>query len=151
MIGIMLMFLYLLLISVSDIKSRKIPSVLLKVGLLFSFLSVSARIISGPSTELFIRAMTALLGVVPGLMLVVLSGYSDKIGRGDGIVLMIIGMTENSTFSMILMCMACIVLAILSGVLMAFHKVSSKTRMPYIPFVTGAYLFLKLYEGSMIL
>ena len=151
MIGIMLMFLYLLLISVSDIKSRKIPSVLLKVGLLFSFLSVSARIISGPSTELFIRSMTALLGAVPGLMLAVLSGYSDKIGRGDGIVLMIIGMTENSTFSMILMCMACIVLAILSGVLMAFHKVSSKTRMPYIPFVTGAYLFLKLYEGSMIL
>ena len=149
MIGTILMFLYLSLISVSDIRSRKIPGVLLKIGLLFSFLSVSARIISGPSSEPVVRVMTALLGAVPGLVLIILAGYSDKIGRGDGMVLLIIGITESCTFSMILMSAACIMLAIFSGVLMAFHKVGPRTKMPFIPFVALTYLVLKIYERGL--
>ena len=106
---------------------------------------------SSPPTELVKRVVTALLGAVPGVFLTILSFYSDKVGRGDGIVMMILGLTESCTFSMILICISCMVLAFFSGVLMCLHKVNGKTRMPYIPFVTGSYVFLKLYEGSLIM
>lgn len=150
MIGTIVMFLYLSVLSVSDLKSRKIPGLLLRIGLLFSFLYVSAMIfVFGPSAEMLIRVMTALAGALPGLALAILSGYSDKIGRGDGMVLMMIGITESCTFSMILMSAACVILALFSGVLMAFHKVSSKTKMPYIPFVAGTYLFMKIFERGI--
>jgi len=150
LIGILLIT-YLLILSFSDIRSQKIPVVILKIGILGVLIWLSAEcFVFTPPSERIIRVVTALLGALPGTFLVLLSYYSDKVGRGDGIVLLTIGFTESCTFTMILICLACICLALLSGILMCFRMVNGKTRMPYIPFVTGAYCFLKLYEGSLL-
>ena len=144
------LIIYLLVLSGMDVRSRKLPALLLHGGAAFVLICLLAGgLFWLPSSELIRRVMTALLGAIPGLMLYVLSFYSDKIGRGDGMVLMIIGLTENWTFSMSLICTACLGLAVFSGVLMCFRRVNGRTHMPYIPFVTGAYLLIKLYEGSL--
>ena len=147
-----LLIIYLLALSVSDIKTRKIPVILLRAGMVtvLFFLAVQNLVLLPPS-ELIGRVLTALLGAIPGLLLMILSFYSDKIGKGDGIVIMTVGLTENCTFSMVLICTACLGLAFFSGLLLCFHKVSGKTKMPYIPFVTGAYMLLKLSERSYFL
>ncbi|MBP5554681.1 MAG: prepilin peptidase [Lachnospiraceae bacterium] len=152
MIFRLLLVVYLLVLSFDDIKHRKVPVFVLWIGLGFVLVWLSAGInVSSPPEELVRRVMTALLGAVPGGLLTFLSFYSDKVGRGDGLVLMILGLTENCMFSMILICAACIGLAVFSGILMCMHRVNGKTRMPYIPFVTGAYILIKLSEGSRIL
>jgi leader peptidase (prepilin peptidase)/N-methyltransferase len=148
----LLLAVYLLILSFADIKNRKIPVFMLWAGLGLVIVWFSAGVsLSSPPGELVRRVMTALLGAVPGGFLTFLSFYSDKVGRGDGLVLMILGLTENCTFSMTLICAACLGLAIFSGILMCMHRVNGKTRMPYIPFVAGAYVILKLGEGSGIL
>lgn len=150
MVFSILLFIYLLILSYDDIRSNKIPVFMLRIGLMAVCTWILAGIfIPMPPSEPVRRVMTALLGAFPGGLLLGLSLYSDKVGKGDGIVLMIIGATESCSFSMILICISCVGLAAVSGILMCFHKVNGKTRMPYIPFVTGAYVFLKLYEGGL--
>ena len=145
-----ILFLYLIVLSVSDVKSRKLPAGLLRLGFFISVFSILIGCFWGwPLSELPRRVMTALLGAVPGVMLIVLSYYSDKVGRGDGIVLAIVGITESCTFSVTLMFIACILLAVFSGIMMAIHKIGARTRMPYIPFLAGSYIFLKICEGRM--
>ena len=147
-----LWFVYLFALSVLDIKTRKIPVRMLQLGSLAVLLLIVAEsMLYLPPTELFGRVMTALLGASPGALLTVLSFYTNKIGRGDGPVLILIGLMENCTFSMIVICLACICLTLFSGILICFGKVSGKTQMPYIPFVTISYIVLKLYEGSFFI
>ena len=145
-----LWFVYLLILSVTDIKTRKIPVFMLRMGVLAVLPVFIGECFSCmPPSELLRRVMTALLGAMPGGLLTVLSFHTNKIGRGDGPVLILIGFLESCTFSMIVICMACIGLALFSGILMSFGKVTGKTQMPYIPFVTASYIFMKLYEGSL--
>jgi len=146
-----LMTVYLGVLSFWDIKCKKLPTPILRLGMLTAFVRILAgSIISGPSPELIRTTFAALLGAAPGLLMTVLSFYTDKVGRGDGIVLMTMGVCESCSFAALIMCFACILLSVFSVVLMAAGKVTRKTRMPYIPFLTCAYLSVKLYEGSYI-
>ncbi len=146
-----MMFIYLSILSVWDVKKRELPVFLLICGGLAVILyRITLSIICGPSSEQLKVWIAALLGALPGLLLTVLSYYTDKIGRGDGIVIMIVGACENCTFAAILICMACIFLTVVSVILMLFRKVTRNTRMPYIPFVALAYGLMKIYEGSYI-
>lgn len=145
-----LMIIYLLILSYDDIRLKKVPVFMLKIGLASVCIWLfSDAFLPMPPSEPVRRVVTALLGAFPGGALTGLSLISDKVGKGDGIVMIIVGMTESCSFAMILICISCVGLALVSGILMCFRKVSGKTRMPYIPFVTGAYMFLKLYEGGL--
>ena len=147
----LLILIYLIILSAWDIKMCKLPVSLLVCGGIAVFAyRVTVTFVCGPSPEQLNAWMAALLGALPGLLLTVLSHYTDKVGRGDGPVMMIIGFCENCTYAAILICLACIFLTLVSVVLMIFHKVSRNTRMPYIPFVTLSYAFMKIYEGSYI-
>ena len=146
-----MMFIYLSILSVWDVKKRELPVFLLICGGLAVILyRITLSIICGPSSEQLKVWIAALLGALPGLLLTVLSYYTDKIGRGDGIVIMIVGACENCIFAAILICMACVFLTVVSVILMLFRKVTRNTRMPYIPFVALAYGLMKIYEGSYI-
>lgn len=146
-----MMFIYLSILSTWDVKRRELPSFLLVCGGIAVVLyRITVSVICGPSSEQLKAWVVALLGALPGLLLTVLSCYTDKIGRGDGLVLMIVGACENCTLAAILICMACIFLTVVSFILMLFRKVTRNTRMPFIPFVALAYGFMKIYEGSYI-
>ena len=148
----LLMSFYLCLISVWDVRIRRIPVLLIYAGCFGVFVRLLITcVVCGPSTELVRSLSVALLGAVPGLIMTILSFYSSKVGIGDGIVLIIVGITESCTTIAIVMCLACILLSVLAGILMLFGKVSRNTRMPYIPFVAFSYVLLKLYEGSYFL
>ena len=135
----------MLIISVSDIKTRKIPLSMLLVLMLTALYQVMMKICNaGPSAELLRGVMAALLGALPGVALTVLSVYSDKVGRGDGLVVAIIGLCESCTFATLMMCFACILLALFSMVLMCMRKITRNTRMPYMPFLTASYAVIKL-------
>jgi len=142
-----ILLLYLTYLSVLDIWKRKIPSGLLYAGVPAAFVAAPAgSVISGPLSESIRIVYVSLLGALPGLLMTVLSFYSDKVGRADGLVLMTVGVTESGTFAGILMCISCIILAAVSVCLMAVGRADKNTRMPYIPFVTAGYVMMKFFE-----
>ena len=145
------MFIYLLILSGWDLRIRKIPVSLLVCGAAGVFLfRMTLTILYWPSTEQLRLWIVALLGAVPGFLMTMLSFFTDKVGRGDGLVLMRVGASESCAYIALIICMACIMLSAVSVILMLSGKVKRNTRMPYIPFITLSYACLKLYEGSYI-
>ena len=135
-------------LSVYDIRTRKLPVAILRAGIALALVRPALFfLLSGPSTEQQRLLTVALLGALPGLTVTALSFISDKIGRGDGIVLIMMGMFENCSFVTAVSCIACFSLAVFSGILLALHRVGKNSRMPFVPFLTGAYIVLKLTAG----
>jgi prepilin signal peptidase PulO-like enzyme (type II secretory pathway) len=58
-------------------------------------------------------------------------------------------MLENLSFVTLVSCVACLALAVFSSVLLAMHRVGRNTRMPFVPFLTGAYIVLKMTGGRV--
>ncbi len=134
----------MLIISVSDIRTRRIPVSMLLVLALTAIYHVTYKLCyMGPSVELLRGMMAALLGALPGVAMTILSMYSDKVGKGDGLVIAAIGFCESCTFAALMMCLACILLALFSTVLLWRRRITKNTRMPYIPFLTVAYALIK--------
>ena len=145
-----ILLIFMTVLSVYDIRIRKLPVALLKAGLALALARpVLIFLLSGPSTEQQGYFTAVLLGALPGIAVTALSLISDKVGRGDGIVLIIVGMCENCSFVTLASCSACFLLAVFSGVLLALHRVGRNSRMPFVPFLTGAYILLKLTGGRI--
>ena len=139
---------FMTILSVFDMKMKKLPAGLLASGVAVALLRlVIVFLRSGPPSEQQRILTVALLGALPGLTVTALSFISDKIGRGDGIVLIMMGMFENCSFVTVVSCIACFSLAVFSGILLALHRVGKNSRMPFVPFLTGAYIVLKLTAG----
>ncbi|MBO7096177.1 MAG: hypothetical protein J6W85_04140 [Lachnospiraceae bacterium] len=142
------LIIFMTVLSVCDIRMRKLPVVILRAGIALALARpVLFFLVSGPSTEQQRLLSVALLGALPGLTVTALSFISDKVGRGDGIVLIMMGMLENCSFVTTASCIACLTLAVFSGILLALHRVGRNSRMPFVPFLTGAYIVLKLSGG----
>ena len=137
-------FLCLVLQSFYDIKNKEISIYLLILSALIVASGVAIKFVGAePSAERIRVILGVLLGAVPGTLLTVLSFYTNKIGRGDGMVVMLIGMSESCSFAAVMMCLACLMLSAVSVFLILMHKATKNTRMPYIPFVTLAYAIIK--------
>ena len=141
---------FMTVLSVFDIRIRKLPIVLLKAGIALAlFRPVLFFLLYGSPAEQQRMFSVALLGALPGIAVTGLSFISDKVGRGDGIVLVIMGMFESCSFVTAASCVACLTLACFSAVLLAMHRVGRNTRMPFVPFLTGAYIVLKIFGGRI--
>lgn len=138
------LFVSMVLQSFYDIKNKEISFHLLILSALIVVSGAAMKFVwAEPSAERIRVIMTVLLGAVPGALLIALSFYTNKIGRGDGMVVTLIGMSESCTFAAVMMCLACLMLSAVSVFLMLMHKATKNTRMPYIPFVTLAYVIIK--------
>ena len=142
-------FLVVLMIALSvfDIKTRKLPVCLLAFGIAVALLRV-VFVFSrgGPPSEQQRILTVALLGALPGFAMTSLSFMSDKIGKGDGVVMIMVGLFEDCSFVTLASCAGCILLALCSGLLLAFRKVGKNTPMPFVPFLTGAILILMILQ-----
>ena len=133
----------LTILSVFDIRMRKLPTVLLMAGVITAVIRLIMILpLNGPLSEQQRIVTVALLGALPGIAMTGLSYITDKVGKGDGVVLIIMGLFENCFFVTLASCMACFGLAVFSGILLVLHKAGRNTRMPFVPFLTAAYLIL---------
>ena len=79
------------------------------------------------------------LGMVPGVILLVIARVTGKMGYGDGIILMMIGCVTTYWGGCVVLCLSSFLAAVFCVVLLAFRKVKRHSRIPYVPFLTGAY------------
>ncbi len=138
-------FCMLLFLSVCDIRSRMIPKGVIIAGCVGALIKVILQVLGeGPLAEQLGFLIYALSGALPGTVLVMLSFFSDKIGRGDGAVLLFAGIGKTCMHSMILICIACILLAVPGLLLMIAGRIRRNTHIPFIPFVTASFVILEV-------
>lgn len=137
-----LLLLYLLILSVFDLRERKIPVALLFCGTLGAVCG------SGWTLVSVIREqgqwqwpfLSMLLGMVPGVFVIAMARLTEKVGAGDGWILCNLGLLTDYRICVGLWGMSIIIMAIFSGGMLALKKVKGNTRIPYLPFLTLAYV-----------
>ncbi len=129
-----LLVLYLLILSIYDCREKKVPVMLLYMGAvtvgLFAVIELFAERI----------AWYQLFGIVPGFFLLVVAIVTQKAGIADGIVLAIVGVVIGIKPAILLFCSSLLLLSFVGVILLFFRKVRMKTRVPYIPFLTVAFV-----------
>lgn len=122
---------WLLVSSVMDIRTRRLPVWLLAMG---SGLSAVAVLYQKSGY------IEVLWGIMPGLLLLAIAFITQKAGYGDGIVLSCLGMVLGGEKGLLLFGISSFLLALCSLVLLVFRKVGRNTGMPYLPFLTVAWI-----------
>lgn len=124
---------WLLSISIMDACSRRVPVWLLVSGGIPGLAAGICREGGGVSM---------ILGALPGLLLLATAFATKKAGYGDGIVLLLLGIALGSRKSLLLFGVSLFLISICSLVLLAFRKAGRDTRIPFLPFLSVAWLML---------
>ncbi|MBO5210160.1 MAG: prepilin peptidase [Lachnospiraceae bacterium] len=76
------------------------------------------------------------LAVLPGCFLLLISFLTrEKVGYGDGLLLVIIGLFTGFYRCMIILCISLILISISSLALLCMRKVTRNSRLPFVPFM----------------
>ncbi len=123
---------FLCVCSVFDIKKKEIPLVLILVGLILSF---------GISLEQIFEGNLSLAGIccslLPGLFFL-LTGFctKEKIGYGDGLILLAIGPVLGFSQCFLGLCVSLMLSSIAALFLIVFRKAKKESSFAFIPFLT---------------
>lgn len=137
---------YLSLLSVFDLREKKVPVILVAAG---SVAVLIVRFYEGVVSDISnideVRLLAEIvLGMVPGIFLLVVAKITGKVGYGDGAVLLILGILDGYLMCAALLCISLFLMAMLSIGLMLLRKVCRNTKLPYLPFLTAAYVCCQL-------
>lgn len=136
-----LVFAYLVALSIYDLREKKVPLVLLVVGGVATILGGIYDGVMG-----VIDWTQLLFGVLPGVFLLIVAWTTKKAGYADGIVLLLLGAMEGYRRGIVLLCASLFLLCCVVILLLFLRKVKRNTQMPYIPFLAGAYLGLLIMK-----
>lgn len=150
---IVFVLIYLMVLSVMDIREKQVPLYLLLVGL---FLAMTTGIGEGIREEEISGEMNLirigwkiLLGLMPGAFFLGIAWVSGKAGKGDGLVLMILGALTDYRICMIIFSVSLLLVSAFSVCMMALRRIHRKTCLPYIPFLTVAYIGYQICKGGV--
>lgn len=132
---ILLMTVWLFAISIMDIRCRMVPVWLLLAGGALAGVFMAYQCSRGERILLDIMK-----GVMPGLLLLGISFATKNAGYGDGIVMLILGMVLNGRKSLMIFGISLFCIAICSLTLLVLRKAGRSTKIPYLPFLTVAWL-----------
>ena len=134
-----LIVLYLGVLSFFDVREKKVPISILKIGFVSGVIMAFINCFLNQERWGWV-VVAAMLGMLPGIAISVVAVVSGKIGLGDGIVLVSMGMVLGYKESFLLLCISLFVMSVWSVFLLASGKGKRNTRIPYMPFLLIAYL-----------
>ena len=117
---------WLLAASTLDIRSRRVPVWMLVLGGAFAGLTVVHR-----CGFTLVEWVEMVKGCIPGAILLILAAATGKAGAADGIVLSFLGICMGGK-----VCLAVFML----------RRVGRNTRLPYLPFLSAAWLLVKTLQ-----
>lgn len=134
----------LLAAGVMDLKSRTISR-----GMIFALFAVC---MAGVFVKVFIYKEAGLWemvgGVLIGLCAVGLSMMSgEQIGRGDGLVIAAIGLILGFRKCLFAVCMASLIMTLVSVFVLALRIGNRATRLPFIPALFAGYVMCMTAVG----
>ena len=121
-------------LSVIDIKNKKLPTSLIGI---FAIVCFILRCFQGISTGSFI------LGLLPGIVLLLLAISSgEKIGIGDALVVGILGIGYAIENVISILGISLFLIAIWAMGLLIIKKANKKTELPFLPYLFVGHLFV---------
>lgn len=130
---------YLGMLSFFDIKTRKVPVVWLAAGVIIAALIVLAECLCNPAIWQW-YVLRAVLGMIPGGILILAGYLSKKVGYGDGIALVGVGLLVGYRSSFMLLGFSLLIMSLYCMGVLLLRKGSGNTKVPYLPFLTVTYM-----------
>lgn len=127
------LMLFLLICTIFDIRTKKIPAVLIWSGILVMAMYRIFLLETGnDSVADFVRS------VMPGLLLYFFSRISNQVGSGDGLLIIATGsfFTWKEHLGMLLA--AFVMAAVFSGGLLVLKHEAVNRKIPFVPFLFAA-------------
>ena len=126
---------YLGILTVWDVRDRRVPAwSLLLGGLLLAGRAVGQCAYHGVAWRVL------LVGVIPGLILLIAAKCTHMVGYADGIVLAELGMYLGCRGSVLILCISLVLAAVYSILLLVRHRVPGCTEIPFLPFLLAGFV-----------
>ncbi len=124
---------WLFSISIMDIRRYRVPVwMLVPGGVLAGIMFICQQ---GTMVDM-------LKGVLPGLVFLMIAFVTKKAGYGDGIVMIFLGILSGSTESLVIFTLSLFLAAVFSLILLGLRKAGRNTRIPFLPFLSAAWLIV---------
>lgn len=131
----LLLVLYFIALSVWDIRKKQLPAIILLLGMAIS-LVYGLWNTNGP---------ILLLGIIPGMLLMLMGFLTrEKVGYGDGIMVIIIGLIMNWPGSFVVYVIAQFGVLFFAAVLLFLKKADRNMQIPFAPFLTAGLVLYKI-------
>lgn len=128
--------LLLLLGSIYDCKYKCIPCWIFGI---FGLWAACSLLISMVRQSILSVLTASIFSVLPGLGLLLLSQLTEeKVGEGDGILLLLLGLLEGAQKVLSVFCVGLFLQALLAAGLLLAKKVKRQTAIPFAPFLLAA-------------
>lgn len=131
---------YLMCMAVMDLKEKKLPGFFLVVGSIMAFLVNIFSLLH--TNDIGWEVISFCLKVLPGTCIIVIAKLTNKIGVGDGWLLLIIGMVTGYKTCMFILGISLFLSSLFSAVMLIFRRANRNTRFPYVPFLAVSYFLL---------
>jgi leader peptidase (prepilin peptidase)/N-methyltransferase len=133
-----ILFLWLLLCSIQDIKKKTINIYLILTGFVMLLIGM---LWSGEYSFLYYFG-----GISLGLILLCISFITkDQVGTGDGLIVCITGLCLGFSRNAMLLVISLLGSAIFSIVLLTFKLAGRKKTIPFVPFLLLGYMGVLLF------
>lgn len=122
---------YLIICSIIDLKQKKIPFIILGVGICIGFIYSLCQIVMEDR-----EIIDLLLSLIPGLVLIFVCRISKgSIGMADGLMIMITGFVLMPYSNLLMIIIAFLSSFFVSCFLVFIKNVRKSVAMPFIPFI----------------
>lgn len=122
--------------SIYDVRQKTIPLWILGAGGVWAV--INSAILVGELGMLH-TLQTVAVGILPGAMLLLLGFLTEKkVGYGDGLLLMIMGILEGGKTVLFVFSIGLFLQSILAVVLVIIKKADKQTKIPFAPFLLVA-------------
>lgn len=137
MYSVIYITIWLISVSIMDIRSRRVPIWMLLLGGGAVLAVLAGQMISGA-----VKYYEVCTGILPGFILLLIAFATKKAGYGDGIVLLLVGMVSGGGKGLWIFCISLFLISIFSVILLLCHKVRRNSEVPYLPFLTVAWILI---------
>lgn len=121
--------------SIADIKRKEIS---IRFFVILGSIAVIGCFLNSGQINFMVVA-----GVVPGICMIIISKITDQsIGYGDGIILTEIGLLTGIGKGMLILAVALAVAGVFSLGMVVIKKVNKRYKIPFVPFLTIAYILV---------
>lgn len=136
------------LCTVTDCTRQRIGRPVLALGFLAGAVLTGSRIVQGSQSW-----YNVFLALLPGAILWGFAMATEgKLGRGDGDMVLILGLILGWELCLAVLCLACVLAGAFAGLGLAVRKLKKTSRIPFAPFLLGAAALIRLIslcEGGM--
>lgn len=136
MFGTIGVFAVLIGSSIYDVRQKTIPLWILGAG---SVWAVINSVVLAGQTGVLSALQAVAVGILPGAALLLLGFLTEKkVGYGDGLLLVIMGILEGGKAVLFTFCIGLFLQSVLAVVLVIIKKADKQTKIPFAPFLLAA-------------